>query len=104
MEQAIHGKTAGGQANPLGEEKIGKLLRQFAVPSIIAMLVSAVYNIVDQFFIGQSVGCLLYTSYALLQGQNIFDACVFATRCSAVTVCRPGAQESMPTLADLSQE
>ena len=43
-------------------------------------------------------------SYALLQGQNIFDACVFATRCSAVTVCRPGAQESMPTLADLSQE
>ena len=58
MEQAIHGKTAGGQANPLGEEKIGKLLRQFAVPSIIAMLVSAVYNIVDQFFIGQSVGPL----------------------------------------------
>lgn len=43
-------------------------------------------------------------SYALLQGQNIFDACTFATRCSAVTVCRPGAQESMPTLADLSQE
>ena len=58
MEQAIHGKTAGGQANPLGEEKIGKLLRQFAVPSIIAMLVSAIYNIVDQFFIGQSVGPL----------------------------------------------
>ena len=52
MEQAIHGKTAGGQANPLGEEKIGKLLRQFAVPSIIAMLVSAVYNIVDQFLSG----------------------------------------------------
>ena len=50
MEQAIHGKTAGAQANPLGEEKIGKLLRQFAVPSIIAMLVSAVYNIVDSFY------------------------------------------------------
>ena len=33
-----------------------KLLRQFAVPSIIAMLVSALYNIVDQFFIGRSVG------------------------------------------------
>lgn len=40
----------------LGEEKINKLLGQFAVPSIIAMLVSSLYNIVDQFFIGRSVG------------------------------------------------
>lgn len=44
--------------NPLGTEKIGKLLTKFAVPSIIAMLVSALYNIVDQIFIGQSVGML----------------------------------------------
>lgn len=43
-------------ANPLGEEKISTLLRKFAVPSIIAMLVSSLYNIVDQFFIGQSIG------------------------------------------------
>lgn len=42
--------------NPLGEEKIGALLRKFAIPSIIAMLVSSLYNIVDQFFIGQSIG------------------------------------------------
>ena len=38
--------------NILGTEPIGGLLRQFAVPSIIAMLVGALYNIVDQFFIG----------------------------------------------------
>ena len=44
--------------NPLGEEKIGTLLRQFAIPSIIAMLVSALYNMVDQFFIGNSIGML----------------------------------------------
>lgn len=44
--------------NPLGREKIGALLARFAVPSIIAMLVSALYNIVDQFFIGWSVGML----------------------------------------------
>ena len=50
MEQAIK--------NPLGVEKPGKLLVKFAVPSIIAMLVSALYNIVDQIFIGQSVGML----------------------------------------------
>ena len=44
------------RVNPLGEEQINKLLRQFAVPSIISMLVGSLYNIVDQFFIGQSVG------------------------------------------------
>ena len=42
--------------NILGTEPIVGLLRQFAVPSIIAMLVGALYNIVDQFFIGRSVG------------------------------------------------
>lgn len=42
--------------NPLGTEPVGALLRKFAIPSIVAMLVSALYNIVDQFFIGQSIG------------------------------------------------
>ncbi len=42
--------------NPLGYEPVGKLMLKFAVPSIIAMLVGALYNIVDQFFIGQTVG------------------------------------------------
>ena len=42
--------------NDLGTLPIKKLLKNFAVPSIIAMLVSALYNIVDQFFIGRSVG------------------------------------------------
>lgn len=44
--------------NPLGYESIGKLLRGFAIPSIIAMLVSSLYNVVDQIFIGQGVGFL----------------------------------------------
>ena len=42
--------------NPLGELSVGTLLRKFAIPSIVAMLVSALYNIVDQFFIGHSIG------------------------------------------------
>lgn len=42
--------------NPLGTAPVSKLLVKFAVPSIIAMLVSALYNIVDQLFIGNSVG------------------------------------------------
>ncbi len=45
-------------SNPLGNEKISILLRRFAVPSIVAMLVSSLYNIVDQIFIGQGVGYL----------------------------------------------
>lgn len=44
--------------NPLGYEKISVLLRRFAIPSIIAMVVSSLYNIVDQIFIGQGVGYL----------------------------------------------
>lgn len=44
------------KSNKLAQEDINKLLGQFAVPSIIAMLVSSLYNIVDQFFIGRSVG------------------------------------------------
>ena len=43
------------ERNPLGEESVGSLLKQFAVPSIIAMLVSSLYNIVDQLFIGQKL-------------------------------------------------
>ena len=44
--------------NPLGYEKISTLLKGFAIPSVIAMLVSSLYNIVDQIFIGQGVGYL----------------------------------------------
>lgn len=44
--------------NPLGSAPIGKLMVKFAIPSIIAMLVGALYNIVDQLFIGHAVGTL----------------------------------------------
>lgn len=44
--------------NPLGSEPVSSLLRRFAIPSVIAMLVSALYNMVDQLFIGHSIGVL----------------------------------------------
>ena len=44
--------------NPLGYEKVTKLLKSFAIPSITATLIGSVYNIVDQIFIGQGVGYL----------------------------------------------
>ena len=51
-------KSSPSQENPLGILPVNQLLARFAIPSIIAMLVSALYNIVDQFFIGRSVGML----------------------------------------------
>ena len=63
LEEAIKvrdkkANTVNEQDNPLGYEKESKLLVGFAIPCIISMLVTALYNIVDQIFIGQGVGML----------------------------------------------
>ena len=42
----------------LAAAPVGKLLLKFSIPCVLSMLVSALYNIVDQIFIGQSVGYL----------------------------------------------
>lgn len=44
--------------NPLGTAPVLTLLVKFAIPSMVGMLVSAVYNITDQIFIGHTVGML----------------------------------------------
>ncbi len=49
----------------LGTESIGKLLRQYAVPAIIAMTAASLYNMVDSIFIGQGVGPLAISGLAL---------------------------------------
>lgn len=41
--------------NPLGEEKISKLLMKFSVPAIVGMMINALYNIVDRIYIGNAV-------------------------------------------------
>ncbi len=41
--------------------------------------------------------------YALLQGMTLTEACAFATCCSAITVCRLGAQDSMATLDEVTE-
>ena len=42
------------QNRMLGEEKISKLLIKFSIPCILSLLISALYNIVDQIFVGNS--------------------------------------------------
>ncbi len=49
----------------LGTEKIGKLLMRYAVPAVIAMTASSLYNIVDRIFIGQGVGSLAISGLAV---------------------------------------
>ena len=74
------------QKNPLGYEKVGSLLRKYAIPCIIAMLVSALYNIVDQIFIGQGVGVLgnAATNVAFpLSTVCVATALLFGTGCAA---------------------
>ena len=44
------------QFNELGEKPVGKLLMQYAIPAIVAMAASSMYNIIDGIFIGQGVG------------------------------------------------
>ena len=40
-------------------------------------------------------------SHSIVEGLTLTEACRFATKCSAVTVCRYGAQPSMPTLEEV---
>lgn len=69
--------------NPFETENIGKLIAKFAIPCVISLLVNALYNIVDQIFIGQGVGYLgnaatnvvfpftvIATAFALLVGDG----------------------------------
>jgi len=53
--------------NYLGEEKVGKLLAKFSIPCILSLLISALYNIVDQIFIGNSnVGAIGNTATTIV--------------------------------------
>ena len=56
-----------GQKTPtaLGTESIGKLLMQYAIPAIIAMTASSLYNMVDSIFIGHGVGTMAISGLAL---------------------------------------
>ncbi len=49
----------------LGTEKIGKLLKQYALPAIIAQTAASLYNMVDSIFIGQGVGPLAISGLAV---------------------------------------
>ncbi len=49
----------------LGTEKIWKLIQSYALPAIIAMTASSLYNMVDSIFVGQGVGALAISGLAV---------------------------------------
>ena len=74
----------------LGTEKIGRLLKQYALPAIIAQTASSLYNMVDSIFIGQGVGPLaisgLAVSFPLMNLSTAFGTLVGAGAATMLSV------------------
>lgn len=54
----IHKQSLGARQEALGTKPLGKLLMEYALPSIIAMTATSLYNMADSIFIGQGDGRL----------------------------------------------
>ncbi len=67
MTEAIKEVNKEANAVPveLGSDNIGKLLKRYALPAIIAMIASSLYNMVDSIFIGQGLGALAISGLAV---------------------------------------
>ena len=77
----------------LGEEKISKLLLKFSIPCVLGLLISALYNIVDQIFIGncESLGeiglAAVGVSFPIICIVNAFAWCVGDGAASYLSIC-----------------
>ena len=73
MNRAQHAKFV-----KMTSEPVGKLVTQLAIPSIVSMLVSGIYNLVDTYFVGQintqSVAALgiVFSYMTLIQAISMF--------------------------------
>ena len=64
-EKEIKESSTGAVPTELGTEKIWKLLKSYALPAIIAMTASSLYNMVDSIFVGQGVGPMAISGLAV---------------------------------------
>ena len=76
----------------LGEEKIHKLLFKFSIPCILGLLISALYNIVDQIFIGNSElgfygNAATGVSFPIICIVNAFAWCIGDGAASFLSIC-----------------
>lgn len=76
----------------LGEEPIGKLMVKFAIPSIISMLIAALYNMVDQIYIGHGIGYLGNSATSVVYPLTVIAlaiALLFGSGCGAYfSICQ----------------
>ncbi len=74
----------------LGTEKIGKLLKRYALPAIVAMAASSLYNMVDSIFIGQGIGPLaisgLAVTFPLMNIASAFGTLVGVGGCTIISI------------------
>ena len=74
----------------LGTENIGKLLKKYALPSIIAMTASSLYNMIDSIYIGQGVGPMaisgLAVTFPLMNLSTAFGTLVGAGAATILSV------------------
>ncbi len=82
--------------NALGTEKVSKLLIKYSVPAIIAMIVNAIYNVVDRMFIGHFVGDEALAGLAITYPLNtiLFSfSMLIGTGCSNILSNRLGSKD-----------
>ena len=87
-----------GQSNPLGEAPLFKLICKFAIPSMISLLASAIYNITDQMFIGHQVGVLgnaaTNVAFPVVTLANDISQLVGVGTAAHFNICQGAGQES----------
>ena len=76
----------------LGTERVSKLMRQYAIPCIISLLVGALYNIVDQIFIANAS---YLGSYGNAANTVVFPLTVVALVQPVVQMLRRDPQETL---------
>ena len=87
-----------GTGNPFFSTDTAAALRAVEIDADVILLAKKV-DAVETTGAGDSyIGAV---SHSIVEGLTLTEACRFATKCSAVTVCRCGAQPSMPTLEEV---
>ena len=74
----------------LGTKPVGRLLLQYALPAIVAMTASSLYNMVDSIFIGQGVGAMAISGLAItfpfMNLSAAFGACIGVGSATSISV------------------
>lgn len=74
----------------LGTKPVGRLLRKYALPAIVAMVAASLYNMVDSIFIGQGVGALaiagLAITFPFMNLSAAFGAAVGVGSCTFISM------------------